>query len=109
MAAEWAFLDDRSLKLAEQLYASEEIVRDRKEIEYFQSLPTSCVESSRVLEKRRDLFQRENVFPESIIEYIIKLLQAENDEQLNQRLAEMAENDRLKEIRKILQKDLHRH
>lgn len=109
MAAEWAFLDDRSLKLAEQLYASEEIVRDRKEIEYFQSLPTSCVESSRILEKRRDLFQRENIFPESIIEYIIKLLQAENDEQINQRLAEMAENDRLREIRKILQKDLHRH
>jgi glutamine synthetase len=109
MAAEWAFLDDRSLKLAEQLYASEEIVKDRKEIGYFQSLPTSCVESSRVLEKRRDLYQRENVFPESIIDYIIKHLQAENDEQINHRLAEMSENDRLQEIRKILQKDLHRH
>ena len=46
---------------------------------------------------------------DSIIEYVIRLLQTENDEQMAQRLNEMTENERLKELRKILHKDLHRH
>ena len=109
MSADWGFRNDRSLKLAEQHYASEEVVKDKEALKSFPVLPSSCVASSRVLLKRKDLYEREGVFPPSIIEYIVKMLQAENDDQINQRLDEMPENERLREIRRILHKDLHRH
>ncbi|MBU4495616.1 MAG: glutamine synthetase family protein [Acidobacteria bacterium] len=109
MAADWGFLDDRALKLAEHYYADNETARNREAVKSFPSLPASCVASSRILEKRRDLYEREGVFPSSIIDYVIQMLQAENDEQINRRLAEMGENERKMEIRRILHKDLHKH
>jgi glutamine synthetase len=109
MSADWGFLDNRSLKLAEHYYADAEMSKDREAIKTFPSLPASCVASSRILHNRRNLYERDGVFPPSIIDYVIRLLQTENDEQMAQRLAEMTENERLKEMRKIMHKDLHRH
>jgi glutamine synthetase len=109
LAADWGFLEDRSLKIAEHYYAGPDIINDRDTIRSFPSLPASCVESSRMLLKKKDLYLRENVFPESIIDYVIKLLQAENDEQIHQKLAEMPEKERRQDLRRILHKDLHRH
>lgn len=109
MSADWGFLDNRSVKLAEHYYADAELSRNRDAVRAFPALPSSCVASSRILEKRRELYEREGVFPASIIDYIIRLLQAENDEQMVKRLEEMTENERLREVRKILHKDLHRH
>lgn len=109
MSADWGFLDNRSIKLAEHHYADADLSRNREAIKTFPSLPASCVASSRILEKRRDLYQRDGIFPASIIDYIIHLLQTENDDQMAQRLGEMSENERLRELRNTLHKDLHRH
>jgi len=109
MAADWGFLDDRSLRLAEHYFVSQDKLQDSADLSAFPSLPSSCVESSRCLDKKRDLYEREDIFPKSVIDYIIKLLRAENDEQITKRLEEMPENERVKELRKILHKDLHRH
>ncbi len=116
MAADWAFRDDSSLfqkdlalELANRLYVQGNIFTDRALLQKLPALPRSCVESSRILLEKRDLYERDGVFPPSIIDYVARLLQAENDETMNQILADLPAEDRLHATRKIMHKDLHRH
>jgi glutamine synthetase len=116
MAADWAFREDDSLfkknlplELADKLYIQGNIFTDQALLRKLPTLPRSCVESSRLLLEKRELFERDGVFPPSIIDYVAKLLQAENDEDMNQRLADLPAEDRLIETRRIMHKDLHRH
>lgn len=109
MAAEWGFKEDQSLELAKKYYAGENVIKDPKILEKFPSLPASCVESSRILLKKRDLYERDGIFPSAIIDYMAKLLQGENDEMMTQKLSVLSLNDRLHELRKIMHRSLHRH
>lgn len=116
MAADWAFREDDSrfkkslpLELADKLYVQGNIFTDRALTQKLPTLPRSCVESSRILLEKRELYERDGVFPSSVIDYIAKLLREENDEAINQRLIDLPADDRLLETRKIMHKDLHRH
>ncbi|MCZ6769761.1 MAG: glutamine synthetase, partial [Acidobacteria bacterium] len=73
------------------------------------TLPGSCVESSRILLKKRRLYERKNIFPESIIDYVANLLRAENYEHMNEFLVNLPADDRLQETRRIMHKELHRN
>ncbi|MFH1942346.1 MAG: glutamine synthetase family protein [bacterium] len=109
MAAEWGMTSSDSLDIAEKLYVTGNIFQDEKLLSKLPALPRSCVESSKILLQKRHLYERENIFPASIIEYVNKLLRAENDENMNQYLADIPADDRLHETRKIMHKNLHRH
>jgi glutamine synthetase len=116
MAANWAFGGDRSLfreygplDLAEKLYVKGNIFSDKELLKRLPVLPASCVESSRLLLKKRDSYERDGVFPPAVIDYVARMLQAENDEVMNKQLAGLTAHDRLHEIRKIMHKDLHKH
>ena len=73
------------------------------------ALPGSCVESAEILQKKRILYERSNIFPASMIDYIAQLLKRENDVQMNAHLIDLPADDRLLETRKIMHKDIHRH
>lgn len=116
MAADWAFRQDLSifqgeqpLELAKKLYVKGNIFEDKKLLETLPKLPGSCVESARVLNEKRELYERDGVFPSSIIDYMVKRLESEDDEFMNKKLADLPADDRLHEIRKIMHKDLHKH
>ena len=117
MAADWAFRKDHSLLfkedtalgLAEKLYVKGNIFADKELLKKLPVLPASCVESSRILLQKRELYERDGIFPPSVIDYVARLLQAENDEFMNKTLADLPADDRLHETRKIMHKDLHRH
>jgi glutamine synthetase len=116
MAADWCFKEDKSfsvknspLELAQKLYVKGNVFADQKLLKRLPCLPASCVESGRVLLKKRDHYEREGVFPPSIIDWLARLLQEEDDEGLNKRLADLPADDRLRETRKIMHKDLHKH
>jgi glutamine synthetase len=116
MAADWSFRERPSLfhespplELAEKLFVKGNIFADKALLERLPVLPASCVESSRILLKKRELYERDGIFPPSVIDYVARLLQAENDEHMNRNLAGLPADDRLHEIRKIMHKDLHRH
>lgn len=109
MAAEWGMKNEEAMQLADRWYVSGNIFQDSKLLKMLSALPTSCVESSRILFQKRELYERDHVFPPSIIEYVAKMLQAENDENMNQKLVDLPADDRLHETRKIMHKDLHRH
>jgi glutamine synthetase len=116
MAANWAFRGDLTLfkeygplELADNLYVKGNIFADKELLKRLPVLPASCVESSRVLLKKRGHYERDGVFPPSVIDYVASMLQAENDEFMNKKLADIPAHDRLLEIRKIMHKDLHKH
>ncbi len=116
MAANWAFRGDLALfkeygplELADSLYVKGNIFADKELLKRLPVLPASCVESSRVLLQKRAHYERDGVFPASVIDYVVATLQAENDEFMNRKLADLPAHQRLLEIRKIMHKDLHKH
>jgi glutamine synthetase len=109
LAAEWGLTHDESLTIAERFYVSGNIFGDNDGREHLPSLPKSCVESSRILLEKRELYERMNVFPPSVITYVARLLAAEDDETMNRRLIDLPADDRLHETRRIMHRDIHRH
>ncbi|MCX7974535.1 MAG: glutamine synthetase family protein [Candidatus Aminicenantes bacterium] len=116
MAADWAFRKDESLfqqnwplELVAEYYVKGSIFDDPELLKKLPLLPTSCLESSRLLLAKRHLYERDGVFPSAIIDYMAKLLAAEDDEFMNEKLAKLPADDRLHETRRIMHKDLHRH
>ncbi|MFH1756193.1 MAG: glutamine synthetase family protein [Candidatus Latescibacterota bacterium] len=109
MAAEWGLTHPDSLATAEKLHVTGNIFKDEKLMSKLPALPKSCVESSKVLLKKRALYERNNIFPASVIEYVANLLNDENDEHMNKYLSDLPADDRLFKTRKIMHKDLHKH
>lgn len=109
MAAEWGLTHDESLALAEKLYVKGNIFKDRTLLKKLPVIAESCVESSRTLAEQREYYEREGVFPASMIDYVINMLRSESDEVLHQTLDDLPADERLTEMRKIMHKDLHRH
>jgi glutamine synthetase len=116
MAADWAFKGNSSLfreygplELADRLYVKGNVFKEKGLLDKLPILPTSCVESSRILLQKRELYERDGVFPSSVIDYVARLLEKEDDEFMNRKLVDLPADDRLHEIRKIMHKDLHRH
>ena len=116
MSADWAFQENKSLfggngplDLAEKLYVKGNIFTDKELLRKLPVLPTSCVESSRILLQKRELYERDGIFPPSVIDYVAGLLRAEDDDMMNKKLMDLPADDRLHETRKIMHKDLHRH
>ncbi|KAA3617706.1 MAG: glutamine synthetase [Calditrichaeota bacterium] len=109
MAAEWGLTNEKSLEKSEKLYVSGNIFKNHDVLKSLPILPASCVGSAQILLESRDLYEREDVFPSSIIDYMAKLLQKEDDEQMNDKLADLPADDRLEKTRAIMHKDIHRH
>jgi glutamine synthetase len=109
LAAEWGLTHPESLQIARERYVAGNIFKNKKLFKKLAALPGSCVESSRILLEKRKLYERKRIFPESIIEHVAKLLRAENDEEMNEYLADLPADDRLQETRRIMHKDLHQH
>lgn len=109
MAAEWGLTHPEALDIAEEVYVTGNIFDDPELLDVLPMLPSSCVQSARILQEKRDLYERGAIFPPSVIDYMIKLLVAERDGELHQHLAELSPHERLREARRIMHKDLHRH
>jgi glutamine synthetase len=109
MAAEWGIGDGRSLELADKLYGAADVSNDKNTLRSFPMLPSSCVESSRLLAKKRALYEKDGIFPPSIIDYVIELLKAEDDANLSRKLAKLSGTNFLREVRRVMHRDLHRH
>lgn len=109
MAAEWGISEKKGLALAEKLYVFGNIFKNETLLKELPVLPVSCVDSAGILLKNRALYERNGIFPSSVIDYLAQKLQAENDAGINRYLADLPADDRLLETRKIMHRDLHRH
>jgi glutamine synthetase len=109
MAVDWGLTNEESLAIADSHYVKEDIHQNKEILSRLESLPTSCAESASILLMQKNLYERGHVFPSSMINYVAKLLQAENDGNLNKRILDLAAEERLKESRRIMHKDIHRN
>ncbi len=109
LAAEWGLTNTESLDIAEKLYVTGNIFKDKKILRSLPKLPKSCVESARILEKKRHLYERDGIFPETVLNYFAKRLKAEKDEFMNKHLSDLPAEDRLRETRAIMHGDIHRN
>ncbi|MFA5011515.1 MAG: glutamine synthetase family protein [Ignavibacteria bacterium] len=109
MAAEYGFTQsEESLKLTEKLYFKGKTKEENTDTE-FPSLPTTCADSADILEKKRGLYEREGVFPKSMIDYSIAQLRAENDREMHKTISELYGKGKIVEKKRIMHKDIHKH
>lgn len=109
MAVDWGLTNDESSLIADSHYVKEDIHQYKELMGSLESLPTSCAESASILLMQKNLYERGHVFPSSVINYVAKLLQAENDGNLNKRILDLPSDERLRESRRIMHKDIHRN
>lgn len=109
MAAEWGLNNEESLDIAKKMQVTGNIFKDKELLETLNSLPGSCVASAKRLVEKRNFYERENIFPPSVIDYMANTLNAERDEHINEYLIDLPADDRLHETRKIMHKDLHKN
>jgi glutamine synthetase len=110
MAATWGLTQPTLAgKLAEELHVTGNIFRDKEVLSRLQPLPSSCVASAHVLRQERALYEADGVFPASIIDYMARMLEQEDDEGMNRYLADLPADDRLHQTRAIMHKNLHHH
>ncbi|MFP4448201.1 MAG: glutamine synthetase family protein [Bacteroidales bacterium] len=95
---------DNALKLADELYVDVNIFDEehKDQLEKLEKLPASCHESAQKLEAKRDVFEKNGIFPKGTINSFIEKLKAYDDKNLSERLYGKDE-----EIRKLVQKYIH--
>ena len=99
LAAAWGLKNAKeSLNLAEDLHARP-MQKDRKD---FRVLPRSCSESARHLQKDRKLYEADGVFPERLIDKIVRRLNDYKDLNLWRDILKKPE-----ELQKVLAQYLH--
>ena len=79
-----------------------------EELAALEQLPSSAVAAARSLREHRAFFEHNGMAPR-LIDYVIGRLEAETDEDLAARLAELPAAERLAEARRLMHKDLHKH
>ena len=109
MAAEWGLSNPSAEEIAEKHFVKGNLFKNRQLLESLPSLPKSCVESASLLLQKRALYERNGIFPSSIIDFVSSRLRAERDEGMNALLSDLPADDRLTETRKIMHRCLHRH
>ena len=79
---------DDAVKMAEERYVSVNIFRDenRDKLDQLDSLPASCFESAEELDKQREYFEKDNIFPSGTVDNIIQKLKAYDDKGLSEKI-----------------------
>ena len=108
-AGEWGLSSPSSLELARTTHVEGNVFACQEILSGLEALPASCVAAGRLLRERRDLFDSRGVFPPKVVDYIVDVLMAENDEYLNEKLSHMAADERLHATRQIMHRDIHKH
>jgi glutamine synthetase len=93
-----------SLKKAEELYVDVNIFDDehKEKLDQLDKLPESCYESADKLQDKRDVFEKNNIFPKGTLDSFIDKLKSYDDKNLSERLYGKEE-----ELRKLVIKYIH--
>lgn len=109
LANEWGLTHKKeSLELAELSYAPLNI-HESSSVQELVELATSCAESAENLLRDKQLFERNDTFSSALINHVAYMLDSENDKNLNKRLLALPDDEKLKESRRIMHRDIHKH
>ena len=95
---------NNALDVADKLYMNVNIFDEEHKEKKAQldSLPASCFESAQALENKRQVFEKNNIFPKGTIDRFISMLKSYNDEHLSEELY-----GKHKEIAQLVKKYIH--
>jgi len=106
----WAVQNrEAALQTAERLYLPSGNGIDPDLFATFPSLPGSCVESARFLERDRTLYTDVANVPGFVLDYVKGMLQSEQDEHMNEELQALPADRRLSRSLAIMHRHIHRH
>ncbi len=90
VAARHGFELKNPLKIAADTYVDIDIFKEEKKAaqKKLGHLPASCVASAKMLEKQKQVYLQHNVFPESLLNYLIDYLKAFRDENLRSQISD---------------------
>lgn len=109
LATEWGFTNEQSINIANELYAKGNIASNPELLKKLPSIPRSCFESSVILNDKKELYLKDNIFTDSIIKFVTDLLVSEGDKDLLYKLSRMSSVNRSRELREIMHKNIHRN
>jgi glutamine synthetase len=94
IAAEHGLLMKNALAKAEELYVDYDIFKRSGETgkKYLEHLPSSCSESADCLLEKREVFEKDGVFPAGLIDSIAEKLKAFEDKDLSEKLYDKGED-----------------
>ncbi|MPM09016.1 Glutamine synthetase [bioreactor metagenome] len=101
--------DKDALRKAEETYVNVNIFHDEhKEVaQKLKQLPVSCAGSADELEKHKTAYLESGVFPERVIDSLIKKLRSYDDVDLSERLFALPDEQRIQAIADLVQKHLN--
>lgn len=88
----------KAMKIAEDLNAEKMVKRNKR----FKALPLSCSESAESLQRDRDCYEADDVFPKRVIDGVISKLESYGDRDLRKKMA-----DKPEKIKEFLFKYMH--
>ena len=87
LAAKNGLISENSLELSKKLFIPSDDKDNRSEdFDRFEDLPGSCHEAAVWLEKEREVYEKDGIFPQITIDKFIRKLKAFNDEKLNEEI-----------------------
>ena len=99
----------RDVELPAHLDAAARLeVLPNTDLDAFEHLPASAVAAARSLRGARSFFE-ESGFPARLVDVVAAKLEAEQDETLGEVLRQLPAAERLRESRRLMHKDLHKH
>lgn len=108
LAADWGYEHkEESLKLADKSYAVGNI--NSPKYDHLENLPTCCEESAELLEKNKELYTKQGIFTDKIIEHFVNMLKDEKDRGLDKKLLSLEESKKLIESRKFMHRAIHKY
>jgi len=95
---------ENSLRVAEELYADVDIFAShyKEKLNGLEQLPTCCWESADSLLAKRDVFEKNGIFPEGTLNAVVKSLKRYEDNGLNDRIL-----GKVDKIMEIVEKYIH--
>lgn len=101
-------LDPESIERARALQVDGNIFDQPDLLERLESLPANAVAAGRCLQEHRGFFEGHG-FPPALIDIVVRRLLAEDDELLTERLRDLPAAERLKQSRRRMHRELHKH
>ena len=83
------------------------IFEDRKMLRRLETLPGSCAESVKRLERDRAVYAKDGVFPAKVLDYCARRLEGEKDADLSRKLERMSPSARRTALDRIVRDSLH--
>jgi glutamine synthetase len=98
-----------SMELAEISHVTGDVHGSKSKADQLEHLPHSCCHSADIIEIDRHLYEEHGVFPPQIIDGLLTVLRKEKDSDLNERMMEFPDAEKLKESRKVMHRSIHKN